>query len=56
MTAVGCLGNLSGRDDEIGFTGMWRSEPVGLEARYVRSADVHVEWQLYELDNGQPHR
>jgi hypothetical protein len=33
-----------------------RGELVGLETRYVRSSGIRVEWQLYELDNGQLHR
>jgi len=50
---------LSGRDDEFvaivtkGFTGIRWGELVGLEPQYVRPAAVRVEWQLYELDNGQ---
>jgi Bacterial regulatory proteins, lacI family len=53
---------LSGRDDEFvavvlaGFTGMRWGELVGPETRYVRSGSVRVEWQLYELDNGDLHR
>jgi len=53
---------LSGRDDEFvavvldGFTGMRWGELVGLETRYVRPSTVRVEWQLYELDNGEFHR
>jgi integrase len=53
---------LSGRDDEFvavmtaGFTGIRWGELVGLETRYVRSSGIRVEWQLYELDNGQLHR
>jgi integrase len=53
---------LSGRDDEmvavltLGFTGMRWGELVGLETRFVRPSGVRVEWQLYELDNGQLHR
>jgi integrase len=53
---------LSGRDDEfvavvtLGFTGIRWGELVGLEAKYVRPSGVRVEWQLYELDNGQLHR
>ncbi|MEH1055887.1 LacI family DNA-binding transcriptional regulator [Micromonospora sp. CPCC 206171] len=53
---------LSGRDDEFvaivlkGFTGMRWGEVVGLETRFVRSAAVRVEWQLYELDTGELHR
>jgi len=50
---------LSGRDDEfvavvlMGFTGMRWGEVVGLEVSNVRPAAVRVEWQLYELDDGQ---
>src|SRR5262249_11892902 len=50
---------LSGRDDEfvatvaLGFTGARWGELVGLEAQYLRTGAVRVEWQLYELDNGQ---
>jgi integrase len=67
-TAVGVLliaeraALLSGRDDEfvaivlMGFTGMRWGELVGLETQYVRPAGVRIEWQLYELDNGQLHR
>lgn len=53
---------LSGRDDEFvaivtkGFTGMRWGELVGLEAGYVRPAEIRVEWQLYELDSGELHR
>jgi integrase len=53
---------LSGRDDEfvavvtMGFTGIRWGELVGLETKYVRPSGVRVEWQLYELDNGQLHR
>ncbi|WP_432984677.1 LacI family DNA-binding transcriptional regulator [Dactylosporangium sp. CA-233914] len=53
---------LSGRDDEftalvtLGFTGMRWGELVGLEAEYVRPAEVRIEWQLYELDSGEMHR
>jgi integrase len=53
---------LSGRDDEfvaialMGFTGMRWGEVVGLEAEYIRSNAVRVEWQLYELDNGDFYR
>ncbi len=51
---------LSGRDDEfvaivlMGLTGMRWGEVVGLESRYIRPASVRVEWQLYELDTGEP--
>jgi hypothetical protein len=31
-------------------------EVVGLETGYVRPNGVRVEWQLYELDNGEMHR
>jgi integrase len=50
---------LSGRDDEFvavvatGFTGLRWGELVGLETCYVRPASLRVEWQLYELDNGE---
>jgi hypothetical protein len=50
---------LSGRDDEfvaivtMGFTGIRWGELVGLEPQYVRRDAIRVEWQLYELDNGQ---
>ncbi|MEV8508115.1 LacI family DNA-binding transcriptional regulator [Actinoplanes sp. NPDC051475] len=53
---------LSGRDDEFaavvsaGFTGLRWGELVGLETKYVRPGALRVEWQLYELDNGQFHR
>jgi integrase len=53
---------LSGRDDEfvavvtMGFTGMRWGEIVGLEPQFVRSAGIRVEWQIYELDNGELHR
>ncbi|MEV0715638.1 LacI family DNA-binding transcriptional regulator [Asanoa sp. NPDC050611] len=53
---------LSGRDDEFvamvskGFTGMRWGELVGLEPEYVRETGIRVEWQLYELDNGEFHR
>jgi hypothetical protein len=40
----------------LGFSGIRWGELVGLETRYVRSSGVRVEWQLYELDNGQLHR
>ena len=50
---------LSGRDDEfvavvaMGFTGIRWGELVGLEPQYVRPEALRIEWQLYELDNGQ---
>ena len=40
----------------LGFTGLRWGELVGLETAYVRPASVRVEWQLYELDNGELHR
>jgi integrase len=39
-----------------GFTGIRWGELVGLEPRYIRPGGIRVEWQLYELDNGQLHR
>jgi len=53
---------LSGRDDEFvavvlkGYTGMRWGELVGLEAEFVRTESVRVEWQLYELGTGKLHR
>ncbi|GAA0907709.1 LacI family DNA-binding transcriptional regulator [Virgisporangium aurantiacum] len=50
---------LSGRDDEFvavvtkGTTGCRWGELVGLETKYVRPANIRVEWQLYELDTGE---
>ncbi|MGW7361113.1 LacI family DNA-binding transcriptional regulator [Streptomyces sp. NPDC054802] len=50
---------LSGRDDEFvavvlkGYTGMRWGEVVGLERKFVRTASVRVEWQLFELDSGE---
>jgi hypothetical protein len=50
---------LSGRDDEFvgivtkGTTGVRFGELVGLESDYVRPGTVRIEWQLYELDNGE---
>jgi hypothetical protein len=37
----------------LGFTGIRWGELVRLETEYVRPAGVRVEWQLYELNNGQ---
>lgn len=53
---------LAGRDDEfvatvlMGFTGLRWGETVGLETTYVRSGELRVEWQLYELDSGELRR
>jgi integrase len=53
---------LSGRDDEFvaivlaGFTGMRWGELAGLETRFLRPAELRVEWQLYELETGELHR
>jgi integrase len=52
---------LSGRDDEFvaqihkTYTGMRWGEVVGLETQYARqeSRAFRIEWQLYELDNGE---
>jgi integrase len=52
---------LSGRDDEFvaqihkTYTGMRWGELVGLETQYARqeSRSFRIEWQLYELDNGE---
>ena len=52
---------LSGRDEDftmivtIGYTGMRWAETVGLERDLVRPGEIHVEWQLHEL-NGTFHR
>ncbi len=52
---------LSGRDDEftlvitIGYTGLRWGETIGLERDYLSESEVHVEWQLREL-NGVFHR
>ena len=52
---------LSGRDDDftmiitIGFTGMRWGETIGLEHGYLRPSEIHVEWQLREV-NGTFHR
>ncbi|MCQ8772274.1 LacI family DNA-binding transcriptional regulator [Streptomyces telluris] len=53
---------LSGRDDEFvggltkGYTGARWGELVGLEPAFCRPNSIRVEWQLYELDNGELHR
>ncbi|RKN74624.1 LacI family DNA-binding transcriptional regulator [Streptomyces klenkii] len=50
---------LSGRDDEFvggvtkGYTGVRWGEMVGLETEFIRPKSIRVEWQLYELDNGE---
>ena len=52
---------LSGRDDDftmivtIGYTGLRWGEAIGLECDFVRLAEIHVEWQLREI-NGRFHR
>lgn len=55
---------LSGRDDEFvaliqkAYTGMRWAELVGLETQFARrgSHSFRIEWQLYELDNGELER
>ncbi|MEU8551827.1 LacI family DNA-binding transcriptional regulator [Streptomyces roseoverticillatus] len=53
---------LSGRDDEFvagvlkGYTGARWGELVGLETQFCRPENIRIEWQLYELDNGELHR
>ena len=52
---------LSGRDDDftmvitIGYTGLRWGETIGLERDYLRESEIHVEWQLREV-NGTFHR
>ena len=52
---------LSGRDDDftllitIGYTGLRWGEAIGLEHGYVTESEIHVEWQLREV-NGVFHR
>ena len=52
---------LSGWDEDftmivtIGYTGLRWGEAIGLERGYVRQGELHVEWQLREL-NGRFHR
>jgi len=52
---------LSGRDEDftmlvtIGYTGLRWGEAIGLERDYLQRGEVHVEWQLREL-NGTFHR
>jgi len=52
---------LSGRDDDfsmivtIGYTGLRWGETIGLERGLVRASEIHVEWQLREV-NGRFYR
>jgi hypothetical protein len=52
---------LSGSDDDfamvvtIGYTGLRWGETIGLERDFVHPAEIHVEWQLREI-NGRFHR
>jgi integrase len=52
---------MSGRDDDftmivtIAYTGMRWGETIGLERDYLHPGEIHVEWQLREL-NGRFHR
>jgi integrase len=52
---------LSGRDDDftmvitIGYTGLRWGEAIGLERGYLSESEIHVEWQLREV-NGVFHR
>ncbi len=52
---------MSGRDNDfttivtIAYTGMRWGETIGLECDYLRLGEIHVEWQLREL-NGKFHR
>jgi len=52
---------LSGRDDDftmvitIGYTGLRWGEAIGLERDYLSESEIHVEWQLREV-NGMFHR
>ena len=52
---------LSGRDNDftmivtIGYTGLRWAETIGLESDFVCPAEIHVEWQLREI-NGRFHR
>ncbi len=47
---------LSGRDDDftmivtIRYTGLRWGEAIGLERDFVRPAEIHVEWQLREIN------
>ena len=52
---------MTGRDEDftmiltIGYTGLRWGEAIGLEPDYLRPGEIHVEWQLREL-NGRFHR
>jgi integrase len=52
---------LSGRDDDfimvvtIGYTGLRWGEIIGLERDFATGSEIHVEWQLREI-NGRFHR
>ena len=52
---------LTGRDEDftmiltIGYTGLRWGEAIGLERGYLHPGEIHVEWQLREL-NGRFHR
>jgi hypothetical protein len=52
---------MTGRDEDftmtltIGYTGLRWGEAIGLEHGYLRPGEIHVEWQLREL-NGRFHR
>jgi integrase len=52
---------LTGRDEDftmiatIGYTGLRWGEVIGLEHEYARPHEIHVEWQLREM-NGRFHR
>jgi integrase len=52
---------LSGRDQDftivvtIGYTGLRWGETIGLERDYLHNSEIHVEWQLREV-NGVFHR
>jgi hypothetical protein len=52
---------LSGRDEDftmivtIGYTGLRWGETIGLESGYARRGELHVEWQLREV-NGRFYR
>jgi hypothetical protein len=52
---------LTGRDEDftlivtIGYTGLRWGETIGLERDYARQSEIHVEWQLREV-NGRFYR
>ena len=52
---------MTGRDEDftmiltIGYTGLRWGEAIGLEHGYTHPGEIHVEWQLREL-NGRFHR